>query len=240
MEKDLLPHSNLGVISYEDLKILKENNASMGLMLETSSKRLMEPGQPHSQSPGKDPIKRLETIINAGKLMIPFTTGILIGIGESWQERIDSLIEINNIHSKYSHIQEVIVQNFNPQPGTPMADNSPPTHEEILLSLAVARLILNSSISLQIPPNLNKEIIIEALEYGANDVGGISPLTIDYINPNKSWHTESELRKQLYDSGYELLERLPVYPQYEKYLNSRIRQIIKEYHKNEKTLYSNN
>ncbi len=240
LDNFLLPHSNLGILSFEELKLLKETNASMGLMLETSSSRLMEAGGAHHYSPGKDPSVRLETLSNAGKLKIPFTSGILIGIGESWAERIESLQTIEKIYKKYNNIQEVIVQNFNPQPNTPMSDWLSPTDEEILLTLSIARIVLSPTVNIQIPPNLNKDRIVEALDSGANDVGGISPLTIDYINPNMDWHEEKMLYKQLGDYNYELIERLPVYPPYEKYLNTRLREIIEDYHHNEETLYSKN
>jgi len=188
LKKKLLPHSNLGILSLEELNLLKDSNASMGLMLETNSERLMEQGKPHHLSPGKNPSLRLEAISSAGILKIPFTTGILIGIGETWEERIDSLHSINQLHLKYNHIQEVIVQNFNPQPNTHMAEWPVPSNEDILLTLSIARLILHHSINIQIPPNLNRTRIVDALDSGANDVGGISPVTIDYINPNMAWH----------------------------------------------------
>ncbi len=237
---NLLPHSNLGVLTFDELAILKENNASMGLMLESSSYRLMDKNQAHYLSPGKDPSLRLDTLIEAGKLKIPFTSGILIGIGETWEERIQALFDIKSIQTKYSNIQEVIVQNFNPQPGTPMSSWSAPLEYDVLLSISIARIILQPSINLQIPPNLNKYRLIDALNYGANDLGGISPISIDYINPNHEWHKEQELAEKLNSSNYELVERLPVYPSYEKYLNTRIRKIIEEYRENEKALYSSN
>jgi len=240
LEKHLLPHSNLGVLSLEDLRILKETNASLGLMLESISSRLMEKGKPHHLSPGKEPSLRLDTLSFAGQLKVPFTTGILIGIGETWEERLDSLQAINEIHKKYKVIQEVIIQNFNPQINTPMFDYPSPTEEDVFLALSSARLILHPSISLQIPPNLNRKRIIEALNFGANDLGGISPVSIDYINPNMDWQGEEELQQLLETEGYELCERLPVYPQYEKHLNSRIKKIIEEYRSNEEALYSTN
>ena len=236
LEETLLPHSNLGILNYNELKQLKENNASLGLMLETNSKRLGNKGKPHFYSPGKDPEIRLEVIRNAGKLKIPFTTGILIGIGETWEERIDSLMMICDVGKKYGHIQEVIIQNFNPQIGTPMENHSPPSDEDFLLSVALARLILPSEISIQIPPNLNKNRIINAIKSGANDLGGISPISIDYINPENKWDDESNLKLILEEESFILKRRLPVYPQYEKYLNSRLREIIEDYHRNEETV----
>lgn len=240
LENQLLPHSNLGILSFEELNLLKEVNASMGLMLETISMRLMNEGNPHFFSPGKNPFLRLEVLYNAGKLKIPFTTGILIGIGETWEERIESLQEIRKIYLKYGNIQEVIIQNFNPQLNTPMSNYPPTSNEEILLTVSIARVLLPLPVSIQIPPNLNKEIIIQALDSGANDFGGISPITIDFINPNMRWQEEKELDKQLLESNYELKQRLPVYPSYEKYLNQRIREIVEEYYRNEKNLYTYN
>jgi 7,8-didemethyl-8-hydroxy-5-deazariboflavin synthase CofG subunit len=236
LEETLLPHSNLGILTYKELKQLKENNASLGLMLETTSKRLRNKGEPHFYSPGKDPEIRLEVIRNAGKLKIPFTTGILIGIGETWEERVDSLIMIRDVGKKYGHIQEVIIQNFNPQPGTPMENYPPPSDEDFLLSVALARLILPSEISIQIPPNLNRNRIIDSIMSGANDLGGISPISIDYINPENVWDDESNLKSFLEEESFILKKRLPVYPQYEKYLNNRLREIIEDYHRNEETV----
>ncbi len=236
LEEKLLPHSNLGILTYDELKQLKENNASLGLMLETSSKRLGNEDGPHFYSPGKDPEIRLNTIRNAGKLKIPFTTGILIGIGETWEERIDSLLKICDIGKKYRHIQEVIIQNFNPQSNTPMEYHPPPSDEEFLLSVALARLILPSEINIQIPPNLNKNRMVEAINSGANDLGGISPISIDYINPKNIWDNETNLETILKEASLILVKRLPVYPQYEKYLNSRLREIIEDYHRNEETV----
>jgi 7,8-didemethyl-8-hydroxy-5-deazariboflavin synthase CofG subunit len=233
LDHNLLPHSNLGVVSYEELQMLKQTNASLGLMLETNSERLMNKGEPHQFSPGKNPSLRIETIENAGKLNIPFTTGILIGIGETWEERIESLQEIADMYKKYNHIQEVIVQNFNPQENTPMANFPPPKEEDVLLSIALARIILPDEVSIQVPPNLNRDRVKAAINHGANDLGGISPVSIDYINPNLKWQEEINLSDNLHQDGFSLVERLPVYPQYEKYLNHRIRGIVEELKANE-------
>ena len=233
LEFHLLPHSNLGLVSYKELQMLKQTNASLGLMLETSSIRLMNEGEAHHHSPGKNPCLRIETIENAGKLNIPFTTGILIGIGETWMERIESIKVIADLAKKYNHIQEVIIQNFNPQKSTPMANYPPPKEEDILFSIALAKLILPDEVSIQIPPNLNRDRVIAAINHGANDLGGISPVTVDYINPNLVWQEELDLSEELHQAGFSLVERLPVYPQYEKYLNTRIREIVEEFKANE-------
>ncbi len=235
LNKKLLPHSNLGVLSYEELAKLKDSNVSLGLMLESSSSRLMEKGEAHYYSPGKDPSLRISTIENAGKLKIPFTTGILIGIGETWEERAESLIVLAQINEKYNHIQEIIIQNFNPQLNTPMSNFLPPTDDDILLTVALARVLFPPEVSIQIPPNLNKDRIYDVIFHGANDFGGISPLTIDYINPNMDWQQEKDLQKELHTRDYILRERLPVYPKYEKYLSTRIREIIEEHYRNERT-----
>jgi 7,8-didemethyl-8-hydroxy-5-deazariboflavin synthase CofG subunit len=156
------------------------------------------------------------------------------------EERIESLNTLAKLSKKYKHIQEVIVQNFNPQQGTPMQNSPPPSAEEYLLSVSLTRSILPSQVSVQIPPNLNKERIIESLRYGANDLGGISPISIDYINPNMKWHKEEELRLDLERQGFSLKERLPVYPQYEKYLSNRIRKIIEDNYRNEEAFSPKN
>ncbi|MFW9851467.1 MAG: 7,8-didemethyl-8-hydroxy-5-deazariboflavin synthase subunit CofG [Candidatus Thorarchaeota archaeon] len=236
----LLPHSNLGILSYKELEYLKECNASLGLMLESISDRLLSEGEAHQHSLGKKPSLRLEVIENAGKLKIPFTTGILVGIGETLEERIESLDVLAKLSKKYQHIQEVIVQNFNPQQGTLMQNNLPPSDEEYLDSVSLARCILPSQVSVQIPPNLNRERIIESLKCGANDLGGISPISTDYINPDMKWHREEELRLDLEKQGYFLKERLPVYPQYEKYLSNRIRKIIEDNYRNEEAFSPEN
>jgi len=236
VKQKLLPHSNLGIVSYEELSKLKEYNASLGLMLESTSTRMLEAGGPHQFSPGKDPIARLKVIEDAGKLQIPFTTGILVGIGENWEERIESLYSISNLSQKYNHIQEVIIQNFNPQKNTPMSNHPPPSDQDILLTISLSRLILPSNVSIQVPPNLTRSILIDALNSGANDLGGISPITIDYINPNLAWHKERQLRNELERNNFTFRRRLPVYPTYERYLNSNLMRLVKEYHTNEEII----
>ena len=236
LEENLLPHSNPGVITFEELRYLKEVNASLGLMLESSSVRLLDKGEAHHHSPTKHPKLRLEVIENAGKLRIPFTSGLLIGIGETKEERIESLMHLQNINKKYQHIQEIIIQNFNPQKGTPMQDYPPPEEKDVLLTIALSRIIMGSNVNIQAPPNLNRDRIIDLLNYGANDLGGISPVTIDYINPNMIWQEELHLGENLESEGFLLRQRLPVYPPYEKYLNRKIRKIIEDKHRNEEII----
>jgi len=212
-ESRLLPHPNPGLMSPEWLERLVRVAPSMGLMLETTSTRLLARGEAHDNAPDKDPAKRLRVIEDAGRLKIPFTTGILIGIGESFEERVDALIAIRDLHEKYGHIQEVIVQNFRAKPGTPMASWPEPTRADMLRTLAVARLMM-PKMNLQAPPNLSDPHYADLLDGGINDWGGISPLTPDFINPEKPWPHLDELRRRTNAKGFELRQRLPVYPEF--------------------------
>lgn len=212
-ETDLLPHGNPGTMSRRELEALQPTNPSIGIMLESSSPRLYEPGGPHEFAPSKRPRVRLRTMELAGELGIPFTTGILIGIGETRQERVESLLDIRRIHQRYGHIQEVIIQNFRAKADTPMADTPDAAPDELMWTTAVARLILGEGVNIQVPPNLseNYERYIAA---GINDWGGVSPLTIDYVNPEAPWPQLPELERRTREAGYELRPRLPVYPEY--------------------------
>ncbi len=223
----LLPHSNLGNLTKEEYELLKPFNASMGLMLESTSTRLLSPSMPHWQSPDKIPSKRIESIRNALSLKIPFTSGILIGIGENQKERIESLLVLRNLHKRYPFLQEVIVQPFHPLPNTPMRNASTPDTTEILETIALARIILPKSVSIQIPPNLfPTEKIKLALNWGSNDLGGISPVTIDQVNPGSPWPQLENLGKQLEIDGFELRIRLPVYHSFFKYAGKEIQPLI--------------
>jgi len=213
-ETDLLPHSNPGILQKNELKMLKEVNASMGLMLETTSQRLME-SPAHQKSPGKDPKLRIKTIENAGKLKIPFTTGLLIGIGESIGERADSLLQIRKIQDKYHHIQEIIIQNFKPKPGILMEDHPEPSLLDMIRTVAVTK-ILFPECGVQVPPNLNRSTAQIFLLAGADDWGGVSPLTKDYVNPESPWPEMDELILLTEEMGFQLEERLPVYQKYIK------------------------
>jgi FO synthase len=225
-ETELLPHSNPGVMGKGDLARLREVNVSLGLMLESMSDRLMAPGGPHDNAPDKKPAVRLRTIEEAGKLRIPFTTGILIGIGETWQERIDSLCAIRELHAKYGHIQEVIVQNFRAKAGIPMRAHADASRAEMLKTIALARLLLGGEMNIQAPPNLTPDGYELYLEAGINDWGGVSPLTPDFINPEAPWPALSALREKSAEAGFQLKARLPVYPEYlaqgEKFLHSAV------------------
>jgi len=210
----LLPHANPGVMGPKDLERLREVNASMGLMLETTSHRLLGKGMAHDNAPDKDPGVRLKTLENAGKLRIPFTTGILIGIGETFAERVEALCAIRELHERYGHIQEVIIQNFRAKPGIPMQDHAEPTLLDFLRTIAVARVILGGEMNIQAPPNLTPEQYQLLLTAGINDWGGISPLTIDFINPEAPWPQIRTLERVSAELGLRLRQRLALYPEY--------------------------
>ncbi len=210
-ETNLLPHPNPGLMSAEWLQRLSRVAPSMGLMLETTSSRLLARGAAHDNAPDKEPAKRLRVIEEAGPQRIPFTTGILIGIGETLAERVDTLLAIRNLHEKYGHIQEVIVQNFRAKQGTPMAHWPEPEHNDLLRTLAVARLMM-PRMNIQAPPNLSDPYFDDLLDGGINDWGGVSPLTPDFINPEKPWPHLEDLRRRTEAKGFELRQRLPVYP----------------------------
>lgn len=209
LELGLLPHTNMGVLGYRDLRRLREVNASMGLMLESSSPRLMEEDA-HRESPGKDPALRIRMIEDAGRLRIPFTTGILVGIGETVEERAESLLELRRIQDRYGHLQEIIIQNFRAKPGIPMEHHPEPSLLEIVRMVAVAKLLF-PDVSIQVPPNLNRETGEVFLLAGADDWGGVSPLSRDYVNPEAPWPEIDELRRLTESAGFTLRERLPVY-----------------------------
>lgn len=210
----LLPHANPGVMDRAALEKLKDSNASVGLMLENVSPRLMREGLPHANAPDKVPALRLRTIEEAGKFSIAFTTGILIGIGETVEERIDSLFAIRMLHEKYGHIQEVIVQNFRAKPEIPMAAHPDPSLDEMLRIVAIARLILGPDMNVQAPPNLSYADFPRLLESGINDWGGISPVTRDFINPEAAWPQIARLQAETEARGFTLRERLALYPEF--------------------------
>jgi FO synthase len=213
-ETGLLPHLNPGVLTREDAARLRRVSASMGLMLETTSDRLSARGGPHFGSPDKVPARRLETLAAAGEERVPFTTGILIGIGESRAERIEALLAINELADRYGHVQEVIVQNFRAKPGTRMAAATEPPLEELLWTIAVARILLGPHAHLQAPPNLSYDDFPRLLDAGIDDWGGVSPVTIDHVNPEAPWPELDRLRRATESRGLELAPRLPVYPEW--------------------------
>ncbi|UCE14114.1 MAG: 7,8-didemethyl-8-hydroxy-5-deazariboflavin synthase subunit CofG [Candidatus Heimdallarchaeota archaeon] len=224
----LLAHVNAGTLTFDELSYLRKVTASMGLMLETISSRLTQKGMPHSISPDKHPERRMRTIINAGKLKIPFTSGILIGIGETFEEIVESLLALKNAHSRYGHLQEVIIQNFRPHEESIMANSAPPSLDLMEKIIILARHILPIEISIQIPPNLINGNESRFIKAGISDWGGISSITPDYINPSHSWPQISQLADIIEKQGYFLCERLPVYPRYInlEWLSPRIYNLI--------------
>jgi FO synthase len=212
--RGLLPHTNMGVLTRDEMLMLKDVNASLGLMLENVSERLRGPGMPHHRAVDKAPAVRVRMLREAGELKIPFTTGILIGIGETWDERIDSLLCIRDLHAEHGHIQEVIVQNYSPKPELLRAPPSGPGDRAVAVTVALARCILGPSMSIQVPPNLNPGATARLLAAGINDFGGISPVTQDYINPEAPWPHVEALAAECQGAGFSLRERLAVYPSY--------------------------
>ncbi len=223
-ETGLLPHLNPGVMTREELELLRPVSASMGIMLETTADRLGARGGPHWASPDKVPERRLETIELAGELHIPFTSGILIGIGETRAERLDALAALSGSHERHGHLQEVIVQNFRAKAGTRMADEPEPELEDQLWTIAAARLLLPEDVSVQAPPNLAYGEFPRLLDAGIDDWGGVSPVTIDHVNPEAPWPDRDRLAEATRSRGLELAPRLPVYPRYldRRWLDARV------------------
>ncbi len=209
----LLPHSNPGLMGREDLIRLRQTNVSLGLMLESISPRLRHKGAAHWRAPDKAPALRLRTIEEAGRQNIAFTTGLLIGIGETLQERVDSLFAILELHARYGHIQEVLIQPFRAKTDTRMASAREPSVQDLQRTLAVARLIL-TDINVQSPPNLVSEDYPQLLAAGINDWGGISPVTRDFINPEAAWPQIPILESRTQTAGFVLHERLAIYPEF--------------------------
>jgi FO synthase len=232
-ETGLLPHVNPGVMTRADLELLRPLSASMGLMLETTSERLSAKGGPHYGSPDKLPERRLETIRLAGELAIPFTTGILIGIGETREERLEALAAIRDLDARYGHIQEVIIQNFRAKPGTKMASAPEPSLEEHVWTIGAARELLGPKMKVQAPPNLAYDDFPKLLDAGIDDWGGVSPVTIDHVNPEAPWPEIVSLRAATEAAGSELAARLPIYPEYvadlERWADPRVAQEIRKH-----------
>jgi 7,8-didemethyl-8-hydroxy-5-deazariboflavin synthase CofG subunit len=218
-ETSLLPHPNPGLLSAEWIARLAKVSPSMGLMLETTNASLLAAGAAHDNAPDKVPAKRLHTIEEAGKQNVPFTTGLLIGIGETLEDRVDTLLAIRELHRRYGHIQEVIIQNFRVKPEILMHDWPEPTQGEMMRTIAVARLLM-PDVNLQAPPNLSAPYYDELLDAGINDWGGISPLTPDFINPEKPWPHLEQLKLRTEAKGYFLRQRLPVYPEFVRTLTA--------------------
>ena len=225
-ETGLLPHANPGVLTRDDIRALRAVSASQGLMLESSSARLSERGGPHFGSPDKHPAVRLETIGLAGEAAVPFTSGILIGIGETRRERIESLVALRDLHEQHGHLQEVIIQNFRAKPETLMAETPDAVLDDHLWTIAVARLVLGSEMNIQAPPNLNPEALERLIAAGINDWGGVSPVTPDHVNPEAPWPQLDALEHATNMAGKELVERLAIYPDYarrpDRWLDARL------------------
>jgi FO synthase len=212
LDHGLLPHTNAGILTVDDMTRLKEVNVSLGLMLENISPRLCEPGMPHHRAPDKRPDRRMKMIEEAGRLSIPFTTGILVGFGETRRERVESLLAIRDAHRAHGHIQEIIVQNFRARPDIVMADAPEPTPLELMHAIAVARLVLDDEVSVQAPPNLSgADEVAGMVRAGINDFGGISPVSPDYINTRHPWPHIDALGRACERLGFGLAPRLPIY-----------------------------
>jgi FO synthase len=227
----LLPHSNPGLMGLDDLRRLRQTNISAGLMLESASPRLLRPGGAHWKAPDKVPSLRLRTIENAGELSMAFTTGILIGIGETSEERVDALLAIRAAHERHGHIQEVIIQPFRAKPDIRMAQAPEPSNEDLQRTIAVARLILGGEMNIQSPPNLLSEDYPDLLKAGINDWGGISPVTKDFINPEAAWPQISSLGARTASAGFVLRERLAIYPEFsarKEFVNDRLEPHVRE------------
>ncbi len=214
LDGGMLPHTNAGVLCAEEMERLRPWNASMGLMLETTSQRLRGRGMAHYHAPDKDPAVRIRMHEEAGELAIPFTTGVLLGIGENVAERVDTLLTIRDLDARHHHIQETIIQPFHPKPGTRMRATAPIRDDEVVGWVALARLVLGPRMNLQAPPNLAPEMLGRLLRAGLNDWGGVSPVTIDFINPEAPWPAIDKLRALCKAGGQRLRDRGPVYPEW--------------------------
>lgn len=212
VENGMLPHTNAGILTREEMARLRPYNASMGLMLETTSQRLRQKGMPHYHAPDKEPARRIKMHEEAGELKIPFTSGILLGIGENDAERVDTLWTIRELALRYGHIQEAIVQPFHPKPGTRMRAASSMIDDQVVGWVALARLILPAEVHCQAPPNLGSSMLPRLLAAGVDDWGGVSPVTVDFINPEAPWPALRQLREETEKAGFQLFERGPVYP----------------------------
>ena len=209
----LLPHTNAGTLTKKEMSVLRDNNVSLGMMLESSSERLLGKGMPHELAPSKNPKARIKALEDAGQLKIPLTTGLLVGIGESPEELIDALYVIKEIHHKYGHIQEIIMQNFVPKPETGMAKSLPTSYDYFFKSIALVRIIM-PQMNIQVPPNLNPENFGKFIDAGINDWGGISPITVDHVNPESPWPSIESIKRVTNSRGYQLRARLPIYPEF--------------------------
>ena len=227
LENGLFPHTNAGNLTKDEMKELRKTNPSMGLMLENSSERLAEKNMPHQFAPSKKPEARLRILENAGELGIPMTTGILVGIGETENEIIESIFAIKKIHERFGNIQEVILQNFQPKDDTSMSD-SPPVDENYFKRIVALTRVIMPDMNIQIPPNLSPTSYQSFLSVGINDWGGISPLTSDYVNPEFVWPRIQNVEENCQKEGFELRARFPVYPEFFSFVDSKIRDKMSE------------
>ncbi len=227
VSEGLFPHTNAGNLTAGEMRELRKTNSSMGLMLETASDRLAEPGMPHHLAPSKAPAARLEVLENAGRLQIPMTTGILVGIGERPDEMADSILAIRKLHQRYGHIQEVILQNFQPKPDTIMRAERSAGHDYFKRIVSMTRVTM-PDMNIQIPPNLSPDSYHEFLSAGINDWGGISPLTADYVNPEFPWPHLNAIAESTMSSGFEMRCRFPAYPEFFGMLPGAVREQIAE------------
>lgn len=222
LELGLFPHTNAGNLNFEEMRELKKTNVSMGIMLENVSERLTEKGMPHYLAASKRPKARLEVLENSGKLGIPMTTGLLVGIGETIEEIIDSILAIKQLHQKYGNIQEVILQNFQPKPDTIMK-NTPSADEKYFKTIVALSRIIMPEMNIQIPPNLSPKSYQSFLSVGINDWGGISPLTPDFVNPEFSWPEIDKVDENSRNAGFELKCRFPIYPEFFSFVSKELR-----------------
>ncbi|MDE1726481.1 MAG: 7,8-didemethyl-8-hydroxy-5-deazariboflavin synthase CofG [Thaumarchaeota archaeon] len=227
LDAGLFPHTNAGNLTKSEMSELKKTNPSIGVMLENSSERLVEKQMPHEFAPSKNPRARIRVLENAGELSMPMTTGLLIGIGESPFELIDSIFTIKSIHEKHGHIQEVILQNFQPKPDTVMRNVPGPEERYFKTLVALTRLIM-PKMNIQIPPNLSPDSYPDFLQTGINDWGGISPITPDYVNPEFSWPSIDTVQKNCENAGFELRARFPVYPKFFSMVESNLQSKMSE------------
>ncbi|MBD3648102.1 MAG: 5-amino-6-(D-ribitylamino)uracil--L-tyrosine 4-hydroxyphenyl transferase CofH [Pseudomonadales bacterium] len=231
-ETGLFPHLNPGLMNADEFEELRKVSVSMGIMLESASERLLEKGMPHYGSPDKIPERRIETMRLAGEARVPFTSGILIGIGETRAERIESLLALRDVHKEYGHIQEIIIQNFRAKPETLMANAPEPDLNELLWTIAMARLIFGEAMNIQAPPNLSPGVLEQIVDSGINDWGGVSPVTPDFVNPEAPWPHLTNLANETANAGKQLIERLAIYPDYamdvDKWIHSELQPFVRQ------------
>jgi len=227
LAEGLFPHTNAGNLTKAEISDLKKTNASMGLMLENSSERLTEKDMPHFLAPSKSPKARIRVLESAGEIGMPMTTGLLVGIGETPYEIVDSIFEIKNLHRRYGHIQEVILQNFQPKNDTPMS-KTPSAEENYFKTIVALTRVVMPEMNIQIPPNLSPNSYQDFLQTGINDWGGISPLTLDYVNPEFGWPEIEYVKKNTEQAGFELKARFPVYPEFLNMVEPQIYEKMSE------------